>query len=249
MRVHETALSPTHPQFCAFDAHTKKELVMKRTPLIISSAFVGGVLLAFAGPLAASAHVSVSASSTAAGSYSVLTFSVSHGCDGSPTESIAITLPESIVSATPTVNQGWTISTVTEPLDEPITKEEGEPVTERISQIVYTAKTPLAADQRDTFALSLALAGNAGDTLEFPTLQTCTVGETEWAGNEVPAITLTEASAEGEHAHGDSAAHSDIPNTTGSNSDDVLARVLGIGGLALGAAGLVIGLSARRRSA
>ena len=217
---------------------------MKRTIALSSAALGAGVLLALAVPLSASAHVGVTASTTAAGAYSVLTFSVGHGCDGSPTTTVAISIPDTIESVTPTVNPGWTISRVTEPLDEPIAEEDGDEITERTSQIVYTATTPLAADQRDTFQLSLALAGKEGDVLEFPTLQTCEVGETNWVGEEVPAVTLT-AAVEGEDHHAQPEASTG--STTGG--DDVLARVLGILGLVVGAVGIVIGVTGRRRSA
>ena len=218
---------------------------MKRTIALSSAALGAGVLLALAAPLSASAHVGVTASTTAAGAYSVLTFSVGHGCDGSPTQTIAITIPDGIDAVTPTVNPNWTISRVTEPLDEPIAEEDGDQITERTSQIVYTATTPLAADQRDTFELSLALVGEEGDVLEFPTLQTCEVGETNWTGEEVPAVTLTAASAEEGH-HGEVA---EPASTESAGGDDVLARVLGILGLVVGAVGIVIGVTARRRSA
>lgn len=218
---------------------------MKRTIALSSAALGAGVLLALAAPLSASAHVGVTASTTAAGAYSVLTFSVGHGCDGSPTQTIAITIPDGIDAVTPTVNPNWTISRVTEPLDEPIAEEDGDQITERTSQIVYTATTPLAADQRDTFELSLALVGEEGDVLEFPTLQTCEVGETNWTGEEVPAVTLTAATAEEGH-HGEVA---EPASTESASGDDVLARVLGILGLVVGAVGIVIGVTARRRSA
>jgi periplasmic copper chaperone A len=224
---------------------------MKRTIALSSAALGAGVLLALAAPLSASAHVGVSASSTAAGSYSVLTFSVGHGCDGSPTQQIAITIPDGIDAVTPTVNPNWTISKVTEPLDEPIAEDDGDSITDRVSQVVYTATTPLAADQRDTFELSLALVGEEGDVLEFPTLQTCEVGETNWVGEEVPAVTLT-AAIEGDDHHGGAAeadhadaAHDEAP----AAGDDVLARILGIAGLVVGAVGIVIGVTGRRRTA
>jgi len=219
---------------------------MKR-PIILSTTAVGaGLLLAIAAPLSASAHVSVDASTTAAGSYSVLTFGVGHGCDGSPTTSLEITLPESIVAATATVNPNWTISKTYAPLDEAIEQEEGEPITERVAQVVYTAITPLAADQRDTVALSLLLAGEEGDVLEFPVLQTCEVGETNWTGEEVPAVTLT-AATEGDH-HGGAAAEGEHSETEPAVAEpDVLARVLGIAGLVVGAIGLVVGITGRRR--
>ena len=219
---------------------------MKRTIALSSSAIGAGVLLALvAAPIAASAHVSVDASTTAAGAYSVLTFAVGHGCEGSPTTSVAISIPESILAVTPTVNDGWTIEKVYTPLEAPAEQEHGDALTERVSQVVYTAATPLAADQRDTFALSLALAGEEGDVLEFPTLQTCEVGSTDWVGDDVPAVTLTTAT--GEDHHGEAAAPAET--APAAASDDVLARGLGIAGLVVGAVGIVIGVTARRRSA
>jgi periplasmic copper chaperone A len=219
---------------------------MKRTIALSTSALGAGVLLALvAAPIAASAHVSVDASTTAAGAYSVLTFSVGHGCEGSPTTSVAISIPETILAVTPTVNPGWTIEKLYSPLETPVEQEHGDALTERVSTVVYTASTPLAADQRDTFALSLALAGEEGDVLEFPTLQTCEVGETNWTGDEVPAVTLTAAT--GEDHHGEAAAPAE--STPAAANNDVLARGLGIAGLVVGAVGIVIGVTGRRRSA
>ena len=214
---------------------------MKRTIALSSAALGAGVLLALAAPLSASAHVGVTASTTAAGAYSVLTFSVGHGCDGSPTQQIAISIPDGIDAVTPTVNPNWTISRVTEPLDEPIAEDDGDEITERTSQIVYTSTSSLAADQRDTFELSLALAGEEGDVLEFPTLQTCEVGETNWVGDEVPSVTLTAATGEDHHG-------SVVEPVATPAGDDVLARVLGVVGLVVGAVGIVIGVTARRRA-
>ena len=221
---------------------------MKRTAVLTTSALGAGLLLALAAPLSASAHVSVTASTTAANAYSILTFGVGHGCEGSPTTTITISIPEAITSVTPTVNPNWTISKVMETLDTPIAQEEGDPVTERVAQVVYTANTPLAADQRDTFELSLPLVGEEGDVLEFPTLQSCVVGETDWSGEEVPAVTLTAAVEGDEHGHG-AAAEESHDETAESSDGDTLARVLGIGGLVVGAVGLVFGITARRRNA
>lgn len=48
----------------------------------------GALVLGLGGP--AAAHVTVSADGTAAGSYTLLTFSVPHGCEGEATTAIAI---------------------------------------------------------------------------------------------------------------------------------------------------------------
>jgi len=215
----------------------------------------GGAVLALAAvPLAASAHVTVTPSGTAAGSYTVLTFAFSHGCEGSPTTAIAIDIPESIASVSPTLNPNYTIEKVADG--------------DRTAQVVYTAITPMQDGYRDTIELSLQLPEDAaGETLAFPVLQTCEVGETNWnqvaeEGEEepespAPVIVVTEATGDG-HGHGaatEEAAsdehgdgHAEGAEETAATSDDsdTVARVLGIGGLVVGVVGIVLALAARR---
>jgi len=215
----------------------------------------GGAVLALAAvPLAASAHVTVTPSGTAAGSYTVLTFAFSHGCEGSPTTAIAIDIPESIASVSPTLNPNYTIEKVADG--------------DRTSQVVYTAITPVQDGYRDTIELSLQLPEDAaGETLAFPVLQTCEVGETNWnqvaeEGEEepespAPVIVVTEATGDG-HGHGaatEEAAsdehgdgHAEGAEETAATSDDsdTVARVLGIGCLVVGVVGIVLALAARR---
>ncbi|MFE6254661.1 YcnI family protein [Agromyces sp. NPDC057865] len=215
----------------------------------------GGAVLALAAvPLAASAHVTVTPSGTAAGSYTVLTFAFSHGCEGSPTTAIAIDIPESIASVSPTLNPNYTIEKVADG--------------DRTSQVVYTAITPVQDGYRDTIELSLQLPEDAaGETLAFPVLQSCEVGETNWnqvaeEGEEepespAPVIVVTEATGDG-HGHGaatEEAAsdehgdgHAEGAEETAATSDDsdTVARVLGIGGLVVGVVGIVLALAARR---
>ena len=213
------------------------------TPVYAATALLGAGLLALSAPLAASAHVEVEPSSTAAGSYSLLTFSVGHGCDGSATTGITIDIPDTISSVTPTVNPGWDITPLTD------------------GQVTYTAQSPLADGLRTTFVLSLQIPADAavGDTLAFPVLQSCEIGETDWAeavvdgeaepDHPAPSLTVTEASGEAGHDHGAAAAAADDSAATGSAAgDDVLARVLGIGGLVVGAVGLVVAVAARRKN-
>ena len=169
-----------------------------RIARLTAAGLAGGALLVLAAPLAASAHVTVTPSGTAAGSYTVLTFAFSHGCDGSPTTALAIDIPESIESVSPTLNPNWTIEKVADG--------------DRTAQVVYTAITPVEDGYRDTIELSLQLPEDAaGETLAFPVLQTCAEGETNW--NELaeegaeepespaPTIVVTEATGD-EHGHG-----------------------------------------------
>lgn len=215
-----------------------------RIARLTAAGLAAGTALALAtAPLAASAHVTVTPSGTAAGTSSVLTFAFGHGCDGSPTTALTIDIPESIMAVAPTLHPNWTIEKVTEG--------------DRIAQIVYTAITPVEEGYRDAIELSVRLPeGAAGDTLVFPVLQTCAAGETNW--NELaeegaaepehpaPAILVTAATG-AEHGHG---AASEAPEPTdaaaSAGSEDVVARALGIGGLVVGVVGIVLALTARR---
>jgi periplasmic copper chaperone A len=200
----------------------------------------------------ASAHATIDPSTTAAGSYTVLTVAIGHGCEESSTTKVAIKIPQQILSVTPTRNPFWDSATTIEELDKPVKDAHGNAVTERVATVEYTAKTPLPHDQRDAFELSLQLPDSAGTTLAFPTVQTCEEGKTAWvevpSGGasaddlEHPAPTVTITAAE-EPGHGDDVDATDTdtepmaaakPDRTG-----LLGLVFGLAGLALGATALV----------
>lgn len=220
-------------------------------------ALAAGAVLALAPALSASAHVSASASSTAAGSYTVITFSVPHGCEGSPTVGLEIEIPETIISVTPTVNPNWTVSKTMVPLDTAQQDAHGGDIIERVGSITYTASGDGLPDgYRDTVALSLQLPdGDAGDVISFPTLQSCAEGSVAWTGDDAPSIVLTAPAVGGGHGDrsdagddGDADA-ADDPSAADDALDgdtDVLARVLGIAALALGAVGVVLAIMVGR---
>jgi uncharacterized protein YcnI len=229
----------------------------------------GAIVLLSAAP--ASAHVTISPSDGTAGAFTVLTASVPHGCDGSPTTRVAIQVPEPILSVTPTRQPFYDVRIVREKLDEPVTDSHGNEVTERVGSIVYTANDPLPEGQRDAFELSLQLPDTPGETLVFPTIQTCEEGETAWVevsedGSEeeleapAPTVTILPAEEGDGHAGSDAAADeasaeaeesgtTDVITTTSSDDDtsalSIAALVAGLLGLAAGVVALVM---ARRRS-
>lgn len=220
-------------------------------------AAAGLVTLGVAAP--AAAHVSVTATDTGAGAYTVLTFSVPHGCDGSPTTELAISIPEGVNAVTPTRNPYYDLAERTEQLDPPVQDSHGNEVTERTSVVTYTAETPLPDGQRDTLELSLQLPDAAGDTLAFPVIQTCEQGETAWTevaaegaesdslDSPAPVVTITEAGADA-HGHGDEAAAeadetaAEQPAVTSTDSLEPVAATSDDSGNGLAIAGLVAGI-------
>lgn len=218
-----------------------------RRPLLASAA---GLVLLGLGLPAASAHVTVAPSTTEAGAYTVLTFAASHGCDGSPTTSFTISIPETIADAKPTVYDGWDVEKIEEELSEPITTADGVTLTKHVGKVVYTAKTPLEDGYRAAFEIQVQNPDTPGETLAFPTLQTCLEGATDWAelaaegqdphDLEAPAPTYTVTEASG--GHGAETGETSAAVEAGSSS------ALGWVGALLGLVGAVLGAVAFQRT-
>ncbi|MER7457958.1 YcnI family protein [Micromonospora sp. NPDC126480] len=217
-----------------------------------ASLAAAGVVLLTAAP--AAAHVTVSPTVTSAGSYSVLTVSVPHGCDGAGTTKVAIKIPDEIVSVTPTVNVNWTVAKVMDDLNPPVKDSHGNEITQRVSEVVYTAKAPLPDDLRDVFQLSLKLPDTPGKKLVFPSVQTCEKGETAWVQvpadgqnpddleHPAPGFTVTEAAKEG-HADPSPAADVALAGTQSDAADEQSGGTSTVSWIALAAGllGLLLG--------
>ncbi len=236
--------------------------------LLAASAAAGLITLGLAVP--ASAHVTVTPETTAANSYTIVTMSVPHGCDGAPTTRVAVQIPEDILAVTPTRNAYYDVVTKMEQLAEPVTDLHGNSVTERVASVVYTARTPLPEGQRDSFELSMQLPDEPGETLAFPSIQTCQKGETAWievpTGDQdaddlehpAPAFEITEAGDDDsaatstddvEQRTGDAEAAGSTPQSSSVEAEDDsgAGTTLGVVGLVLGALGLATGGTALAR--
>lgn len=218
-------------------------------------AAVAGLALV-AGP--ALAHVSATPTEGAAGSYTVTTFSVPHGCDGSATTSITIKIPDQIIEVTPTRNALWNVTKTMSKLATPIKAEDGDEITEKVGSVTYTAKTPLPDGYRDTFELSFQVPDAVGTTLAFPVTQNCEQGKkTEWnqtvaegeAEPEHPAPTFTVLASTGEDHHGASdEADAAEGEHAEKSEDDGASKGLAYTGLGVGALGLLLGAAALGKS-
>ncbi|MCW2961283.1 MAG: hypothetical protein JWM25_1004 [Thermoleophilia bacterium] len=238
-----------------------------RSILALSAAFSTAALVA---ATSATAHVSVSTNNPTAGGYGLLTVSVPHGCEGAATNKLEIKVPDGVTSYAPERNPFWTSKVTSKKLDTPIDGGHGEKITESIDTVVYTAKTPLPDGELDLLPASIKFPDTEGP-LYFPIVQTCVGGGTapwnqipEEGGDEpespAPSVTLVKAT---EGGHGDAAAakdtekHGDTDSSaaatlTQADHDDLAddvdsARTLGIGGIVIGALGLLFGLVGFRR--
>ncbi|MCZ4499667.1 MAG: hypothetical protein JWQ74_2220 [Marmoricola sp.] len=229
----------------------------------LPAAVVGLSALAAAPALA---HVSISPQEGAAGSYTVATVSVPHGCDGSATTKVTIAVPDQIIEVTPTRNALWDVTKTTKKLDTPIKAEDGDEITEKVDTVVYTAKTPLPDGYRDAFELSFQVPDSVGTTLAFPTIQKCVKGETAWTETttegadepEHPAPTIKVTAATGEDGHHASSTDesTETTGTTGASAtlkhDEAdsagASKGLAYTGLGVGILGLLAGAAALAKS-
>lgn len=177
----------------------------RRRALTAAGIGVATAALVLAAPIAASAHVHVTPTSTEAGATSELAFSFSHGCDGSPTTAVEVTIPDEVTAVALIANAGWQV-------------ESG--VVDGARTVAFTADRAVPDGVRETLELEVTLPEGAADgtVLAFPTLQTCEVGEQLWgdadpeADSPAPAITIGEAA----HGHGPASATEGAEATEGA---------------------------------
>ncbi len=126
---------------------------------------LGGALLAVVvSASAASAHVEPTKSKVKVGATETVGFTVQHGCDGSPTNTVALKLPAGISNPVPVDMKGWTGS-----VDKGIVTFKGG---------------PLAPKTHATFSVKMKFPATPGD-LAFPISQTCVKGSLLWAEKTV----------------------------------------------------------------
>lgn len=221
--------------------------------------------LAVAAPLAASAHVSLTENTAAAGSFALLTFKVPNESATAETNSVTLALPTdtpfAYVSIVPVA--GWTAQLNRETLPEPVTVGDST-ITEAVTSIVWTADADsgLGDGEMGLFPVSLGPVPDTG-SIVLAVDQGYTDGSVvSWNGTEegaehpAPVLYVNDAPAADHHGGGSDDDHDTPEVTTDHGSEtpatgdvDVLARVLGVAGLAVGAIGVVLAIVWGRRGA
>lgn len=214
-------------------------------------------------PSVASAHVTVNPDSTAADSYSSLTFRVPTESDTASTEKLVVDLPTDtpFLSVTPRSLPGWDVEIEVEKLDEPF-EVEGATVDEAPARITWTAEkgNEVPPHEYQEFAVRVGALPEEGTEIVLPAHQTYTDGTVvDWddlvtddgTEPEAPAPVFTTTAAEAEEGHGMAAASDDDASEAAAAGDEVVdpvGRWLGAAGLVLGAAGLGAAVLTRRRA-
>ncbi|MGW6642047.1 YcnI family copper-binding membrane protein [Streptomyces iakyrus] len=243
---------------------------MKASRIAAAGAAAGITVLALSAP--AFAHVTVQPEGTAAkGGYAVVDFKVPNERDDASTTKLEVNFPTDhpLASVMPEPMPGWKIEVTKSKLDKPL-EMHGEKITEAVTKVTWTADGKgIEPGYFEKFPLSVGQLPEDTDQLVFKALQTYSNKEVvrwievpqkgqEEPDNPAPVLELAAASEDGHHgsaADEDSdaksaekaSAHTAASDSASSDGTDTTARVLGIVGIVVGAAGVAYGVLAGRR--
>lgn len=164
-------------------------------PRIIASAITTCSLFVLAASPALAAVKIPEREYVPAGMTSVVNLRVDAGCDGTPTDGLEVSIPESLSGAIPEALPGWTVETET------VTTEAGEgdvtQPSEQVSMIRWTGGS-LPDGQYLDFAFRAPFPDEVGAVLTFPVTQTCGAVQIDWTDGEegdypAPVIRVDEA--------------------------------------------------------
>jgi uncharacterized protein len=243
---------------------------MKASRMAAVGAVAGTAVLALSCP--ALAHVTVQPEGEAAkGGYAVVNFKVPNERDNASTTKLEVTFPTDhpLASVMPQAIDGWKVEVTRSKLDKPL-ELHGKKITEAVSKVTWTADGKgVQPGYFQKFPVNIGALPEDADELVFKALQTYSNKEVaRWievpqegqAEPDYPAPVL-ELSAAEDDGHGSPAAETsdessdsgDTENAAASSDaddgdgTDTTARVLGIAGIVVGAAGVAYGVFAGRR--
>jgi periplasmic copper chaperone A len=162
-----------------FTSHFTAKLIAALAIITPASAVLGHVVLEGQTALAGRSYKAV--------------LKVGHGCEGSPTTAMRVTIPAGFMGAKPMPKAGWTLAIKTSKLAMPYDNH-GKQVTEDVSEITWTAMSKdsyLPEAFYDEFILRGGLPSKVnegvGDSgaMWFKVLQTCEKGSNDWS--QIPA--------------------------------------------------------------
>ncbi|MFI8089003.1 YcnI family protein [Streptomyces sp. NPDC086080] len=245
---------------------------MKASRIAAAGAVAGVTVLALSSP--ALAHVGVQPEGEAAkGGYAVVGFKVPNERDNASTTKVEVTFPTDhpLASVMPQPVEGWDITVTKSKLDKPL-EMHGTKINEAVSKVTWTATGGgIRPGFFQKFPVSIGTLPEDADELVFKALQTYSNKEVvRWIevpqkgqdepANPAPVLALSEASGDHHGAAADDKASDDAgaaenastrtsaaSEESDSGGTDTTARVLGVVGIVVGAAGVAYGVLAGRR--
>ena len=126
------------------------------------------------------AHVTLEQRQAAPGAPYKAVFRVPHGCGGSDTVRLSVTIPEGIILVKPMAKPSWQIAIVRGPYSKPFASLHGAKMTEGVKEVTWTGRLPDTL--YDEFIVTSLVSSDlvVGSTLYFPVVQTCEHGEHRW---------------------------------------------------------------------
>jgi uncharacterized protein YcnI len=221
--------------------------VRNRAAAIVVAA-VGAMLVV--APVAA-AHVTLQPPEWEAGGFARFVVRVPNERDNAATTEVTVRFPEQVLEARFQPIEGWQREVKMARLDEPI-EEEGERITERIDTVTWRGGR-IEPGEFQEFGVSFQVPEEQpGTKLAFPAIQTYSNGEVvRWIGPEesdepAPLVAVTEPAAEegaepaatATAAPGGGGGGEEAADEGGSDTLSIIALLVGIAGLATGAAAL-----------
>lgn len=236
---------------------------MKMSRIAAAGTVAASAVLVLSAP--AFAHVSVSPEGQAAkGGYATVNFKVPNEMDDASTNKLEVSFPADhpLASVMTQPVPGWTAKVTKSKLDKPL-EIHGEKIDEAVTKVTWTADGKgIQPGTFQKFPVSMGQLPEDTDELVFKAVQTYDNKEVvRWIepqkkGQEepehpAPALPLTAASdghgGGADTAKSDDKSHDTESASSDSDSSDTTARVLGIVGIVVGAAGLAFGVVAGRR--
>ncbi|GAA5815214.1 hypothetical protein MFLAVUS_008720 [Mucor flavus] len=160
-------------------------------------------------------------------------FHVPHGCNGSSTVSISVTVPETVTNITARPVEKWTLATAYR-----------DSSNASVSTITWSGGLLKGTDALD-FPIILTvpnvdLSSQANVSFYFPVVQTCEVGSINWTststahgsadGEPAPALIVvknaTQAAADALAIKGTASASAPAPTATGNSGNQIYAGLL-----------------------
>lgn len=154
------------------------------TIMIKTMMLAGAMLAAVTG--ASFAHATLEKGEAALGSTYKAVYRVPHGCEGKPTTTVRVQIPEGFIAVKPMPKAGWKLEKVRGAYAKSYDYH-GTPMTEGVKEVIWSGGS-LPDDEYEEFILRGTLAGDfkVGEMLYFPIIQECPEGAAErWI--ETPA--------------------------------------------------------------
>jgi len=169
-------------------------MAASKRPRLITAAALGAVMLMVLAAPAQGVRIP-EGGIVPPGSTFVIHFQVHEGCDGVPTDTLEVTIPETVGNPIPEAVPGWVVETETATTE----GQDGADAEPRISLVRWTGG-PLEDGQFLEFGLRLRFPDEPGAVLEFPVVQRCGELEQAWTGADetfpVPTVVLAERLSE-----------------------------------------------------